>query len=68
MNHFSQENSPLQVFTALEEDTLLPVRLAGHESLNGTYEFTLDLLAPRGAEVPFEKLLGQEAGLSLIHI
>jgi len=62
MNHFSQENSPLQVFTALEEDTLLPVRLAGHEALNGTYEFTLDLLAPRGAEVPFEKLLGQEAG------
>ena len=62
MNHFSQQNSPLQVFTALEEDTLLPVRLAGHESLNGTYEFTLDLLAPRGAEVPFEKLLGQEAG------
>lgn len=62
MNHFSQDNSPLQVFTALEEDTLLPVRLAGHEELNGTYEFTLDLLAPRGTEVPFEKILGQEAG------
>ena len=59
---FSQKNSPLQVFTPLDEDTLLPVRLAGWETLNDSFEFTLDLLAPRHTDIPFEKLLGQDAG------
>ena len=62
MKSFSQEKSPLQVFTPLEENTLLPVRLAGWEQLNDSFEFTLDLLAPKHTEIPFEKLLGQDAG------
>jgi type VI secretion system secreted protein VgrG len=62
MAQFSQKNSPLQVFTPLAEDALLPVRLTGWETLNESFEFTLDLLAPRHSEIPFEKLLGQDAG------
>ena len=65
MPHFSQENSPLKVFTPLPEGTLLATRLSGWERLGDSFEFTLDLLAPRGASVSFGDLLGKSASASV---
>ncbi len=61
MPAFTQDNSPLKAFTVLEENTLLPVRLSGGETLGGTFEFTLDLVASAGSQVPFATLMGSAA-------
>ena len=65
MPQFSQENSPLKVFTPLPEGTLLATRLSGWERLGDSFEFTLDLLAPKGASVSFGDLLGKSASASV---
>ena len=56
--NFSQMNSPLQLFTPLEPDTLLPIRLTGNERLGGSYSFTIEALAARGTPISFGKVLG----------
>ena len=57
---FSQENAALRVFTPLPEHTVLATRLTGWERLGDSFEFTLDLVAERGAAVALDQLLGQE--------
>jgi type VI secretion system secreted protein VgrG len=66
MANFSQENSPLRLFTPLPENTLLPIRLVGREKLGDSFEFTIDMLGPRGVTVPFQELVGQCARLTAI--
>jgi type VI secretion system secreted protein VgrG len=62
---FSQQNSPLQVFTPLPENTLLATRLVGSEKLGGIFEFKVSLVAQRGTTIDFSKLMGQHAHVSL---
>ena len=62
---FSQQNSPLKVFTPLPENTLLATRLVGSEKLGGIFEFKVSLVAQRGTTIDFSKLMGQHAYVSL---
>jgi len=62
---FSQQNSPLQVFTPLDENTLLATSLRGGEEMGGTYAFRVGLVAQVGTPVDFSKLLGAEARVEL---
>ena len=63
MPHFSQDRSPLKVFTPLGENTLLATRLKGREKLGDGFEFTVSLIAAPGTRVDFSKLLGQNASV-----
>ncbi len=65
MPDFSQQNSPLKVFTPLPENTLLATRLVGSEKLGGIFEFKVSLVAQRGTTIDFSKLMGQHAYVSL---
>lgn len=65
MAEFSQQNSPLRVFTSLPENTLLATGLRGREEMGGTYIFGIDLIARPGTPVDFSKLLGAEARVEL---
>ncbi len=65
MVNFSQKNSPLRVFTPLEENTLLATSLHGHEKMGDTYTFRVGLIAKAGENVDFSKLLGAEARVEL---
>ena len=65
MAAFSQQNSPLQVFTPLDENTLLATSLRGGEEMGGTYAFRVGLVAQAGTPVDFSKLLGAEARVEL---
>ena len=58
MPDFSQQNSPLQVFTPLPENTLLATRLVGSEKLGGIFEFKVSLVAQRGTAIDFASLMG----------
>ncbi len=65
MVNFSEKNSPLRVYTPLEEGTLLATSLRGREEMGGTYSFQVGLVAQAGTEVDFAKLLGAEARVEL---
>ena len=65
MPHFSQENSPLKVFTPLPEGTLLATRLSGWERLGDSFEFTVSLLSAQGGSDSFSDLLGKNAAVSV---
>jgi type VI secretion system secreted protein VgrG len=62
---FSQDGSPLRIFTVLGPGVLVATSLRGRECLNEPYHFTVDLVAPRGAEVSFQRLMGSEVRLEL---
>ena len=61
MPDFSQQNSPLKVFTPLPENTLLATRLVGREAMGDTFEFTVNLVAALGTAIDFSQLVGQFA-------
>ncbi len=65
MAYFSQDDSPLKLFTPLEAGTLVATRLSGWERLGDSFEFTVDLLAPPDAGIGFDKLLGKTASVSV---
>ncbi len=65
MPNYTQFNRPLQIQTPLGDDALLLVGLRGTEALSRLFRFELSLLAPRGTEIAFEKLLGQPVTVSL---
>jgi type VI secretion system secreted protein VgrG len=62
---FSQQNSPLQVFLPLPENTLLTTRLSGREEMGDTYRFTVSLIAQTGTQVNISSLVGAFAGVQL---
>jgi type VI secretion system secreted protein VgrG len=62
---FSQDGSPLRIFTNLGPGALVATGLQGRESLNEPYHFTVDLMAPRESEIPFQRLMGSEVRLEL---
>ncbi|MFZ4647882.1 MAG: hypothetical protein ACOYNP_19175, partial [Gemmataceae bacterium] len=63
MPAFSQANSPMQVFTPMGDDVLLGTSLKGTERLGDSFEFTVDLLAAAGTEIPFSSLMGTTASV-----
>ena len=63
MPHFSQDRSPLKVFTPLGENTLLATRLLGREKLGDGFKFTVSLIAAPATPVDFSRLLGQNASV-----
>ena len=65
MAGFSQQNSPLQVFTPLPVDTLVATRLTGREEMGDTYRFTVELIAPVGTSIDISSLAGAFAGVQL---
>ncbi|MFN5329584.1 MAG: type VI secretion system Vgr family protein [Planctomycetota bacterium] len=61
MGLFSQNGSPLKVYTQLPENTLLATHLEGWERLGDSFEFSLSLRATRGTAIRFDSLVGQTA-------
>jgi type VI secretion system secreted protein VgrG len=61
----TQTGRPLAVTTPLGKDALLLVGLAGSEGLSQLYQYTLSVLAPVTADVPFDKLVGQPVGVRI---
>jgi len=59
MPPLSQVRSPLRLFTPLADDALLPVSLRGRETLGDMFSFTIGVLAPAGASLPFHDLMGR---------
>jgi type VI secretion system secreted protein VgrG len=64
--HYTQTNRPLAITTSLKPDALLLEGFRGTTALSELFHYELDLLAPRGASVPLEKLLGQDVSVRLL--
>ena len=62
---FTQANRLMSVETPLGVDALLLETLSGTESLSALFRFELGLLAPAGARIAFDKLLGQPVTVRL---
>jgi type VI secretion system secreted protein VgrG len=65
MSAYLQVNRPLAVSTPLGADALLLVGFTGREAISQPFVFHLDLLAPNGQAVAFDKLLGHRATVRL---
>ena len=59
MPTYTQTDRPLIVTTPLGQDTLLLTDFNGREGISQLFTFHLDLLAERGTEVHFDKILGE---------
>src|SRR5262249_21261198 len=66
MSTFATANRLWSVITPLPGDTLILVGFQGSEGLSQLFRFQLDVVAPNGKEVPFDKLLGQKVVTSLV--
>ena len=62
---YTQADRPMTVKTPLGPDSLLLVGFSGREAISQLFEYSLDLIAPDQAEIPFEKLLAQKVSVSL---
>ena len=65
MHKFSQDNRLIAISTPLEKDDLLLESFSAQEKISGLFNIQLELLAENETEIPFEKLLGQEATVEL---
>src|SRR5579862_9816426 len=65
MAPYSQTHRPMAVSTPLGEDKLLLVGLSGSEGISTLFHFDIDAVAERGADIAFDKLLGQPIGVRL---
>jgi type VI secretion system secreted protein VgrG len=65
MPGYTQVRRPLSVTTPLGADALLLVGIEGREAISELFRFDFQLLAENGAEVPFEKLLGQKIAATI---
>jgi type VI secretion system secreted protein VgrG len=65
MASYTQTGRPLQVTTALGKDALLLVGFSGTEQVSQLFHFSLEMLAERDQDVPFDKLLGQPVIISV---
>ena len=62
---YTQTDRPLRVTTPLGQDTFLLTDFRGHEGISQLFEFHLDLLAERGTEIHFDKILGQSVTVEM---
>ena len=65
MAAYLQADRPMSLVTPLGADVLLLAGFEGQEAISQLFSYRLDLLAEVGAEVPFEKLLGQKVSVGL---
>jgi type VI secretion system secreted protein VgrG len=65
MHKFTQDNRLIAVRTPLDKDDLLLESFSAQEKISGLFIVQLDLLAENETDIPFEKLLGQEATVEL---
>jgi len=65
MPTYTQTDRPLVVTTPLGKDVLLLTGFRGHEGISQLFSFQLDLIAERGTEVHFDKILGESVTVEL---
>ena len=65
MASYLQADRPMSLSTPLKADVLLLAGFEGQEAISQLFSYRLDLLAENGADVPFEKLLGQKVSVGL---
>ena len=65
MATYLQADRIMTVTTPLPKDALLMAGFSGHESISQLFEYRLELFATNDVPIPFEKLLGQKAIVSL---
>ena len=66
MPTYTQTDRPLIVTTPLGQDVLLLTSFRGHEGISQLFSFQLDLLAERGTEVRFEKIIGESITVEVL--
>jgi type VI secretion system secreted protein VgrG len=62
---FTQQNRAFAIKTPLGEDKLVITGFRGHEAISQMFHFQLNLLAEITTEVPFERIVGQNATLEM---
>jgi len=65
MPNYKQHERPLKITTPLGEDVLVITDLQGHESISQLFSFRLDLLAERGTDIAFDKMLGESVTVEM---
>src|SRR5579872_4160002 len=65
MPTYTQTDRPLAITTPLGKDVLLLTALRGHEAISQLFDFEIDLLAKTGADVRFDRILGQSITVEL---
>src|SRR5688572_23408551 len=63
---YKQGTRHMMVTTPLGEDTLLLVGFTGIERMSGLYQFNLELVAKNTAKIEFDKILGQDVGVTML--
>lgn len=61
MHRYTQAHQFLEVRTSRPNDDLLIERFWGQEAISSLFSFHLDLLAENNTEIPFDKLIGENA-------
>src|SRR6185312_5837035 len=61
MHRYTQAHQFLEVRTSRPNDDLLIERFWGQEAISTLFSFHLDLLAENNTEIPFDKLIGENA-------
>jgi type VI secretion system secreted protein VgrG len=65
MPGYLQAERPLSVTTPLGQDVLLLSRFRGQEAISQLFAFELDLVAERGAKIPFGEILGHSVTVEM---
>lgn len=65
MPTYLQADRPLIVTTPLGQDVLFLTGFRGHEGISQLFSFELEMLAERGTEIHFDKILGESVTVEL---
>lgn len=65
MPDYTQTERPLAIHTPLGEDILLVAVLRGREAISELFQFDLDLLGQPGADIRFERILGENVTIKM---
>ncbi len=65
MPTYTQADRPLAITTPLGKDVLLLTGFRGQEGISQLFSFQLEMLAERGTEVHFDKILGESVTVEL---
>ena len=66
MPKFTQDNRPMRIATPLGKDVLLIRGFDGEEGISRLFCFSLDMFAENGANIAFDKLLGQKVTVTFV--
>jgi type VI secretion system secreted protein VgrG len=65
MSEYLQTDRPLTVSTPLGQDAFLITEFRGQEAISQLFSFHLDLLAERGSDIQFDKILGESVTVQM---